>query len=374
MPLPSLDIIIVNWNAGRWLTDCLRAVASAAPTACTLQRVIVIDNASTDDSCDALPAPDARLPLTLVRNASNRGFAAACNQGAAGSRADYLLFLNPDTVATTAALDGVIQLLEQQASAGVDIGGVWMEGHAGAQTLWLRAFPTARTFMLQALGLRQQWTRDVDLGVPPRTADPLGPLEVSIVGGAFFAIRRPLFEALHGFDERFFMYFDEVDLCRRARERGARAMLARNVTIYHHNGACSDRVPAMRLFYLLRSRLRYARRHFSVPQTILLAGLMCTYEPALRLARAALGRGPERIGEVAEAYARFAASLAGLGGDDRGVVRGGSVDRRARAQDTRWRDARMQDVDTRDGRTQDGQAQDARAKDAPAKEEHHHVP
>lgn len=364
MPLPSLDIIIVNWNAGRWLTDCLRAVASAEPTACSLQRVIVIDNASTDGSCDALPAPDARLPLTLVRNASNRGFAAACNQGAAGSRADYLLFLNPDTVATTAALDGVIQLLEQQASAGVDIGGVWMEGHAGAQTLWLRAFPTARTFMLQALGLRQQWTRDVDLGVPPRTDDPLGPLEVSIVGGAFFAIRRPLFEALHGFDERFFMYFDEVDLCLRARERGARAMLARNVTVYHHNGACSDRVPAMRLFYLLRSRLRYARRHFSVPQMILLAGLMCTYEPALRLARAALGRGPERVGEVAEAYARFAASLVGLGGDDS----------RVRAQDARVQDVDTEDGRAQDGRMQDGRAQDARTHDVHAKEEHHHVP
>jgi N-acetylglucosaminyl-diphospho-decaprenol L-rhamnosyltransferase len=325
MPVPTLDIVIVNWNAGAWLASCLGALAAVSPTACAIDRIIVIDNASTDGSIDELPASARPARLEIVRNAMNRGFAAACNQGAAASRADYLLFLNPDTVATTEALDGVIRLLETHASSGVQIAGVWMEGHQGAQTLWLRAFPTARTFMLQALGLRQQWVRDVDLGVTPRPDDPLGALEVNIVGGAFFVIRRTLFEALHGFDERFFMYFDEVDLCLRARRRGARAMLARNVTIYHHNGACSARVPAKRLFYLLRSRLRYARAHFAWPQVALLAGLMCSWEPALRFSRAALGRGPERLGEVAEAYARFAASLVGLSTDEA----------RARAKDER---------------------------------------
>ena len=109
------------------------------------------------------------------------------------------------------------------------------------------------------------------------------------------------------------MYYDELDLCLRARQRGARAMVASHVRIYHHSGASTDRVPGKRLFYLLRSRLRYARAHFTTPQTAALTLLMCTTEPVLRLARATAGRGPERLRDVLEAYARFAASLAGFG-------------------------------------------------------------
>jgi N-acetylglucosaminyl-diphospho-decaprenol L-rhamnosyltransferase len=337
-PVPLLDIVIVNWNTGPWLRECLQALAAARPVACRLARVVVIDNASSDGSCDGLGAgandvpangADAEagvvaggLPLTVVRNDVNRGFAAACNQGAAGSRADYVLFLNPDTVPTAEALDGAVGLLEARAAESVKIAGVWLDNGDGPQTLWLGAFPTAQAFMLQAIG-RVRWQETVTLS--PRaaetatttTGDPFGAIEVAVVGGAFFVIARPLFEELGGFDERFFMYYDELDLCLRARQRGARAMVASRIRVYHHSGASSDRVPGKRLFYLLRSRLRYARAHFTPPQTAVLALLMCTTEPALRLGRAAVGRGPDRFRHVFEAYARFAASLAGFAPGER---------------------------------------------------------
>jgi N-acetylglucosaminyl-diphospho-decaprenol L-rhamnosyltransferase len=138
-----------------------------------------------------------------------------------------------------------------------------------------------------------------------------------VVGGAFLVIARSLFEELGGFDERFFMYYDELDLCLRARRRGARAMVASRIRVHHQIGVSTDRVPAMRLFYLLRSRLRYSRAHFSTPQTAALAVLMWTSEPILRLGRAAAGVGPDRVRDVLEAYARFAASLAGFAPDER---------------------------------------------------------
>lgn len=337
---PTLDIVIVNWNSARWLRECLRALAEAAPAACRVTRVVVVDNASSDGSCDG-PGVGAyagahELPLTIVRNDVNRGFAAACNQGAAGTRADYLLFLNPDTVPTGEALDGAIGLLEARAAESVKIAGVRLDNGSGPQTLWLGAFPTARTFMLQAVGRQQRWQETVALapasarasaaasasnasaGVGPGVGvgagagsadDPFGAIEVAVVGGAFLVIARSLFEELGGFDERFFMYFDELDLCLRARQRGARAMVASRVRIYHQSGASTDRVPGKRLFYLLRSRLRYAHAHFSTPQTAALAVLMCTSEPILRIGRAAAGFGPDRLRDVFEAYARFAVSL-----------------------------------------------------------------
>jgi N-acetylglucosaminyl-diphospho-decaprenol L-rhamnosyltransferase len=314
-----LDVVIVNWNSGRWLRECLRALAAAAPRACTVSRVIVVDNASTDGSCDGLDV-GAAFPLIVVRNDTNRGFAAACNQGAADARGDYLLFLNPDTVPTAEALDAAIGLLEAHAAdvVPVRIAGVWLDNTNGPDTLWLGAFPTARTFMLQAIGGKQRWTKSVELApLSAASGDPFGAIEVASVGGAFFVISRSLFEELEGFDERFFMYYDELDLCLRARRHGARAMVASRIRIYHHVGASTDRVPGKRLFYLLRSRLRYAHAHFSMPETIILALLMFTTEPLLRLARATAGRGPERLHHVLEAYVRFIASLAGFRSNDR---------------------------------------------------------
>src|SRR4051794_14078733 len=88
-----LDVVIVNWNSGDLLRRCISAVAasSLAPQF----RVIIVDNASTDGSAEALDAPD--LQIELIRNAENRGFGAACNQGARRGHAPFLLFLNPDT-------------------------------------------------------------------------------------------------------------------------------------------------------------------------------------------------------------------------------------------------------------------------------------
>jgi N-acetylglucosaminyl-diphospho-decaprenol L-rhamnosyltransferase len=330
----TLEVVIVNWNSGQWLRECLHALASAraAAAVCVVSRVTVVDNASSDGSCDGLEAalslvpslPSlAPLPLSIIRNAENRGFATACNQGAAGARGDYLLFLNPDATPTAEALDGVIALLEARANDRVRIAGVWLDNEEGPQTLWLGALPTARTFMLQALGRSQEWMKSVE---PPAAGaeaasndpgDPFGAFEVAVVGGAFLTIARPLFEEIEGFDERFFMYFEELDLCLRAHRRGARAMVASRIRVYHHSGASADRVRAKRLFYLLRSRLQYASAHFSTPETAVIAVLMLTTEPFLRLGRAAIGRGPDHFRDVAEAYARFAASLVAVSSDPR---------------------------------------------------------
>ena len=93
--VPRLDVVVVNWNTGPYLRGCLDSVAHATRTSFELGTVVVVDNASTDDSLAGL----RRLPFHfgILRNAENRGFAAACNQGAGAGDGDFLLFLNPDT-------------------------------------------------------------------------------------------------------------------------------------------------------------------------------------------------------------------------------------------------------------------------------------
>src|SRR4029077_7795402 len=94
MDRPSVHVVIVNWNSGAQLRDCLQSFAAVADDNVALERVTVVDNASTDGSADGL---QSSVPLVLIGNADSRVFAAACNQGAAGSGVEYLLFLNPDT-------------------------------------------------------------------------------------------------------------------------------------------------------------------------------------------------------------------------------------------------------------------------------------
>src|SRR6266567_9639863 len=95
MDRASIHVVIVNWNSGSQLKECLQSFAAVASDEVALS-VTVVDNASTDASCEGLESLTV-VPLAVIRNADNRGFGAACNQGAAGSDADYLLFLNPDT-------------------------------------------------------------------------------------------------------------------------------------------------------------------------------------------------------------------------------------------------------------------------------------
>src|SRR4051794_16613207 len=94
MASPTIHVVIVNWNSGRQLQECLASFKAGSPDEMSIVEVTVVDNASGDGSADELSCV---APLKVVRNEENRGFAAACNQGAASTRADFLLFLNPDT-------------------------------------------------------------------------------------------------------------------------------------------------------------------------------------------------------------------------------------------------------------------------------------
>ena len=126
--------------------------------------------------------------------------------------------------------------------------------------------------------------------------------------GAYFMIRRPLFEALHGFDERFFVYLEDVDLAYRARRLGHASYFLAHVRVYHQGRVSSDQVRGQRLFYMLRGRAEYARKHWPAWQAPLLAALMLVVELPARAMRGALrGRSGEvrEVGRAARLYARY---------------------------------------------------------------------
>jgi N-acetylglucosaminyl-diphospho-decaprenol L-rhamnosyltransferase len=304
---PSVDVVIVNWNAGPYLRRCLESVAAARRSAYELGKVVVVDNASTDGSLDGLGGID--LPLEITRNQENRGFAVACNQGAAASDADFILFLNPDTRLFPETLDLTIAFMADPANSHVGICGGQMVGEDGQRQFSCARFPTFTMFAAHMVGL----TRVLPRWFPPQR---LTPEEVSHSGivdqviGAYFLIRRSVFEALGGFDERFFVYLEDVDLAYRASRHGSPSYFLADVPVYHKEMASSEQVRGRRLFYLLRSRTQYARKHWGAWQALLLAGLILMVEFPVRAILSALGGRRDELAEVGQAARLYAWYLA----------------------------------------------------------------
>jgi len=297
---PSLDIVIVNWNTGSALRACVDSIA-AARAGVALSRVVVVDNASSDDS--VATATNSVLPIEIVRNHVNLGFAAACNQGARASAADYLLFLNPDTRLEPDTLSRTLAFIESPACADVGICGVHLYDDEGRASTAAARFPSVRVLLGGATGL----SRVLPRAFPPHllTSDECGSTgEVDQIIGAFFLVRRPMFETLGGFDERFFVYFEEVDLSLRARQAGYRSMYFSGARAYHRGGLSSDQIKATRLFYSLRSRLLYAFKHFSFFRARVVLVLTFAIEGPARGVHA-LARGGGAPAEVVVAYRRL---------------------------------------------------------------------
>ncbi len=212
---PSLDVVIVTWKTAGPLRNCLGTLFASNRAGFAFGRVTVVDNASADD-CSAVVD---RFPgVSLIVNSVNRGFAAACNAGAAGGCGDYILFLNPDVLLSPGALETVVRYFEKPEARAVGICGIRLLNPQGQPALSCSRFPTPRSIILETSGLTSLHRRFPSRHMRPEELQHSR--QVDQVIGAFFAVRRSLFETLGGFDERFFVYFEEVDFALRAREAG----------------------------------------------------------------------------------------------------------------------------------------------------------
>jgi N-acetylglucosaminyl-diphospho-decaprenol L-rhamnosyltransferase len=279
--MASLDIIIVNWNTSDALRECLTSIAAADNTGLRIHRVIVIDNDSTDALVDFTEWPS--LPLQFIRNTRNRGFASACNQGAQSSKADYLLFLNPDTRLMPDALAHPIGFMEQAEAARIAVCGIRLTGMRGEPSLCCAAFPTALSLIAEGLGGDRLLPRIFPRRLL-RSNDLPDSRTVDQIIGAFFLVRRAVFRALDGFDERFFLYFEEVDFSLRAKALGFDSFYLADVAAVHIGGLSSGRVKGKRLFYSLRSRIQFASKHFSRRRLVGLVLFTLLVEPLARIA------------------------------------------------------------------------------------------
>jgi hypothetical protein len=140
----DLDIVIVNWNTGSQLLDCLRSIIPASPaSAFLLRQCVVADNASRDGSVDGLES--LRLPVTIIRNQENKGFAFACNQGAKLGASEYVLFLNPDAKLFPDSLVKALRFLDEKRNESVGILSIQLVDEQGVILRNVARFPSPKS-------------------------------------------------------------------------------------------------------------------------------------------------------------------------------------------------------------------------------------
>ena len=250
---PRLSVVVVSFEARETLLAGLDALRTHGSLPLEL---VVVDNASTDGSADAVRArhPEA----LLVANAENAGFSRACNQGWHATRAPHVLFLNPDTEVTSGAVETLVGLLEARPA----IGAVGPRTRGSDGSIQVSTGPD----LTPLAELRQ---RRLVRGVARREARALAEAEAlharerepAWLSGSCLAVRRTALEAVGGFDERFFLYEEDADLCRRLREAGWRVVFTPAAEVVHHLGRSMSKAPRRARLEYHRSHLLYYRTH-----------------------------------------------------------------------------------------------------------------
>jgi GT2 family glycosyltransferase len=265
----DLDVVVVAYRSGAHLRRCVEPLCARPGIS-----VYVVDNACPDAS----PSTVADLHLTTVAMRRNAGFGAGCNAGARLGSAPAVLFLNPDARVEP---DDALRLAERlRDDASIGVVGPRLVDEDGTLHLSVRRFPRLRSAFSEALFLhhalpRAQWT--TELVHRPRAGD------AEWLSGAALCVRRTSLEEIGGFDERFFLYSEDTDLCARLRRTGCRIVYDPTVTAMHVGGQSAP--PPLQERRKITARLLYARLHES---RLRRAGFRVAYtvHEALRLAPA----------------------------------------------------------------------------------------
>jgi N-acetylglucosaminyl-diphospho-decaprenol L-rhamnosyltransferase len=252
MKFATLAAVVINYDSGAHLRNCLAELSAAAGEAPA--DFIVVDNASTDESLDGVPRDYPAVQL--IQNAKNLGYGTACNEGFRTTAAQFVCFLNPDVVPEPGSLSAMAAAMAEHPDVGVI--GPRLNNPDGSRYPSCRVVPSLSVAVGHAVfGLlteNNRFTRAYQL----LDGDHAAAQEVDWVSGAAMMVRREAFEQVGGFDESYFMYVEDVDLCSRLRHAGWKAMYYPQAQMMHHVAGSSRRAPYRMIFHHHLSLLRYA--------------------------------------------------------------------------------------------------------------------
>ena len=291
------SVIVVTYNSAAAIGPCLEALTREDFD------IIVVDNASQDDTLQRIEEFVAWHPVRLIANPENRGFGAAVNQGVREAGGDVFLILNPDAIAEPGAEAALLQCIEETHANAV--GGALLENNDQVERGFaFRQVATLAPLLCEVLLVNQLWPGNpVNRRYRCLDADYSQQQQVEQPAGACLAVTRGAWESIGGFDEQFFpVWFDDVDLCKRLLDRGDQIFYCPSAR-FRHGGAHSVGQLSFRdkqLFWYT-NMLRYARKHFSATQVLILR-LAIVKGMLLRSVGALVGARKAGLGETLEAY------------------------------------------------------------------------
>lgn len=253
-----ISVVIVNWNSGPLLERCVLSLMKYAEDA----EIIIVDNASADFSLDF--AARSQVPLVILRNEENLGFAAGNNLGWRKSSGEKILFLNPDTESRSGAVSALAHSMLKDSKIWAAGGKLVSPSGQRQHGFNVRTFPTlgsvaADMLLLEELWPGNPWTRRYRMS----GWDHSSAREVDQPAAACLMVRREVLERLNGFDENFRpAWFEDVDLCRRIHDNGGRILFEPASEFQHHGGSSLKHLAREEfLRYFHTNQLRYFHKH-----------------------------------------------------------------------------------------------------------------
>lgn len=254
-----VSAVIVNYNAGHLLSDCVGAALAQAA------QVIVVDNDSSDSSMDLLAKQFAGEPrLVALCKGANPGFAAGCNLGLGLATQPHVLFLNPDCILGAGSLQRMLEVLNHDPKVGM-VGGLLTNLDGSEQGGGRRAVPTPWRSFVRAFGLTRlsnRWPRlffDFHLHKQPL---PDAPIDVEAISGALMLVSRAALDDVGLWDEAYFLHCEDLDWCMRFRQRGWKILFVPDAPVIHHHGHCSTARPIFVEWHKHKGMVRFYQKFF----------------------------------------------------------------------------------------------------------------
>lgn len=255
-----ISVIIVNFNGGRWLTDCVRSVlASTVPVI-----VYVIDNASEDDSITYLQQILINNKyVKIIKNTSNLGFARAANLALPYVKSQYVVFLNPDCFIYPDTFAHFADMLDRYPKAGM-IGGLVRNLDGSEQAGCRRSIPTPWRAMVRVFHLDKWFPNSSYFKSFVLTRQPLPDhvIEIEGISGACMFVRWQALKSVGPMDEEYFLHCEDLDWFMRFRALKWQILFAPTIEIVHVKGGCSRDRPFWILWYKHKSMIRFYRKFF----------------------------------------------------------------------------------------------------------------
>lgn len=255
-----ISVVVVNFNAGSLLVDCIASVLSSTIPV----QVIVSDNGSTDGSIAELRchfSGDHRL--TIIENANNLGFAKANNVALPHATGEYILFLNPDCIIQPETIEAMLAVLSRHPEVGM-AGCLIRNPNGSEQPGCRRSIPTPwRTFIrIARLNRLAKYHSSFESYVQTGFPLPTEPMEVEAISGAFMLVRTSAIRVVGPMDEGYFMHCEDLDWCMRFRKQGLKILFVPHVDIVHVGGVCSSSRPVSVEYYKHKGMVRFYRKFF----------------------------------------------------------------------------------------------------------------